>query len=204
MPGFLWVLVIGLVFALLGTILQHFMYEAAEDTVGKEFEGFGQIANDLRALPDPLRPLLVADTFVRFANGMVYVFFVLVITQFMDIGLNVSLPLVGAIDLAPAAFFGVLLGIEMLVALLTMAPAATLAERTGLKPIVGLGFLVYAIFPVMLIFAPENVWVLLVLFAFSGLRFAGLPAHKASSLVPQSRVPAAVSPARTTLFAVSS
>ncbi|OVE85533.1 MFS transporter [Natronolimnobius baerhuensis] len=184
MPGFLWVLVIGLVFALLGTILQHFMYEAAEDTVGKEFEGFGQIANDLRALPDPLRPLLVADTFVRFANGMVYVFFVLVITQFMDIGLNVSLPLVGAIDLAPAAFFGVLLGIEMLVALLTMAPAATLAERTGLKPIVGLGFLVYAIFPVMLIFAPENVWVLLVLFAFSGLRFAGLPAHKALIVGP--------------------
>ncbi|QCC56550.1 MFS transporter (plasmid) [Natronorubrum bangense] len=187
MPGFLWVLVIGIVFALLGTIVQHVMYEAEEDSVGSEFEGFGQILDDLRALPEPLRPLLVADTFVRFANGMVYVFFILVITQLMEIGWMVNLPVVGAIDLAPAALFGVLTGIEMLVALLTMAPAATIAERTGLKPVVGFGFFVYAVFPVMLIFAPENVWVLIALFAFSGLRFAGLPAHKALIVGPAER-----------------
>ncbi len=187
MPGFLWVLVIGIVFAILGTILQHVMYEADEDSIGDEFEGFGQIVDDLRALPAPLRPLLVADTFVRFANGMVYVFFILVITQEMGIGLTVDLPAISSIDLAPAAFFGVLTGIEMLVALLTMAPAAALAERTGLKPIVGLGFLVYAVFPIMLIFAPENVWILIALFAFSGLRFAGLPAHKALIVGPAER-----------------
>jgi MFS family permease len=184
MPGFLWVLVIGIVFALLGTIAQHLLYEADEDTVGKEFEGFGQIINDLRALPDPLRPLLVADTFVRFANGMVYAFFILVITQLMEIGLTTTLPVFGTIDLSPAAFFGVLLSIEMSIALLTMAPTAKIAEYTGLKPVVGLGFLVYAVFPVMLIFAPENVWVLIALFAFSGLRFAGLPAHKALVVGP--------------------
>jgi len=184
MPGFLWVLVIGIVFAVLGTLIQHFLYEAEEDTVGDEFEGFGQIVADLRSLPEPLRPLLVADTFVRFANGMVYVFFILVITQIMEIGLTMNLPAVGTVDLAPAAFFGVLTGIEMLVALLTMAPAAKLAERTGLKPIVGFGFFVYAAFPIMVIFAPENVWVLVVLFAFSGLRFAGLPAHKALIVGP--------------------
>ena len=184
MPGFLWVLVIGIIVALLGTIVQHVMYEAEEDSVGSEFEGFGQILDDLRALPEPLRPLLVADTFVRFANGMVYVFFILVITQLMEISWMVNVPAVGTIDLAPAAFFGVLTGIEMLVALLTMAPAATIAERTGLKPVVGFGFFVYAAFPVLLIFAPENVWVLIVLFAFSGLRFAGLPAHKALIVGP--------------------
>ncbi len=184
MPGFLWVLIIGIIFALLGTLVQHFMYEAGKDTVGDEFEGFGQIFSDLKTLPDPLRPLLVADTFVRFANGMVYVFFILVITQIMEIGLTVTLPSIGTIDLAPAAFFGVLTGIEMFVALLTMAPAAKVAERTGLKPVVGLGFFVYAAFPVMLIFAPENVWVLIALFAFSGLRFAGLPAHKALIVGP--------------------
>ncbi|WIV68347.1 MFS transporter [Natrialbaceae archaeon AArc-T1-2] len=187
MPGFLWVLAIAIAVAIFGTITQHLLYETGEDTVGKEFEGFGQIVDDLRALPDPLRPLLVADTFVRFANGMVYAFFILVITQLMEIGLTATLPLVGTIDLSPAAFFGVLLAIEMLVALVTMAPAAKVAEYTGLKPVVGLGFLVYAVFPVALIFAPENVWILIALFAFSGLRFAGLPAHKALIVGPAER-----------------
>ncbi|MDG5760197.1 MFS transporter [Natronococcus sp. A-GB1] len=190
MPGFLWVLAIGIVFAAFGTIAQHLLYEADEDSVGKEFEGVGQIADDLRALPGPLRPLLVADTFVRFANGMVYAFFILVITQLLEIGLTLSLPVVGTIDLSPAAFFGLLLSIEMLVALLTMAPAAKIAEYVGLKPVVGLGFLVYAIFPVLLIFGPQYVggidetWILIALFAFSGLRFAGLPAHKALVVGP--------------------
>ena len=183
-PGFLWVLVIAIAFALAGTIAQHYLYETKQDSVGKEFEGYGQIVSDLRALPEPLKPLLVADTFVRFANGMVYAFFVLVITQLMDIGLVLPLPVVGTVDLSPAAFFGVLLAIEMAVALLTMAPTAVIAERIGLKPVVGAGFFVYAIFPILLIFAPENVWILAVLFAFSGLRFAGLPAHKALVVGP--------------------
>jgi hypothetical protein len=190
MPGFLWVLAIAIVFAVLGTIVQHLLYEADADSVGKEFEGVGQIVDDLRALPDPLRPLLVADTFVRFANGMVYAFFILVITQLLEIGLTLSLPAVGTIDLSPAAFFGVLLGVEMFVALLTMAPTAKVAEYVGLKPVVGLGFFVYAIFPVLLIFGPQYVggidetWLLIALFAFSGLRFAGLPAHKALVVGP--------------------
>jgi len=184
LPGFLWVLAIAVVFGILGTLAQHFLYEAAEDTIGKDFEGFGQILSDLQAMPDPLRPLLVADTFVRFANGMVYVFFILVITQLMEIGLALSLPVVGALELSPAAFFGVLLGVEMFVALLTMAPTAKLAEYTGLKTVVNLGFFVYAIFPVLLIYAPENAAILVALFAFSGLRFAGLPAHKALVVGP--------------------
>jgi len=184
MPGFLFVLAIAVVFGIIGTLTQHFLYEAAEDTVGKEFEGFGGILDDLRAMPEPLQPLLVADTFVRFANGMVYVFFILVITQLLEIGLVASVPGVGTIDLSPAAFFGVLLGIEMLVALLTMAPTAKIAEYTGLKPVVGFGFFVYAIFPIMLIFAPGSVPLLILLFAFSGLRFAGLPAHKALVVGP--------------------
>ena len=45
----------------------------------------------------------------------------------------------------------------------------------------------YAIFPIMLIFAPENVWILVALFAFSGLRFAGLPAHKTLIVGPAER-----------------
>lgn len=80
---------------------------------------------------------------------------------------------------APAAFFGLLLALELGVALLTMIPTAKFARRIGLKPVVAGSFFVYAVFPVLLINAPANPLVLGLLFAFSGLRFAGLPAHKA-------------------------
>ena len=57
------------------------------------------------------------------------------------------------------------------------------ADRLGRE----LGFAVYAIFPVLLIVAPPDVGVLAALFAFSGLRFAGLPAHKALIVGPAER-----------------
>lgn len=38
----------------------------------------------------------------------------------------------------------------MLIALLSMAPVAKAAERVGLKPVVALGFVVYALFPIVL------------------------------------------------------
>ena len=180
--GFQYVLAIAVVFAVLATIAQHRLYDASEDSIGKEFDGVSEIVADLRGLPSTLRPLLVADTLVRFANGMVYVFFVLVVTQFREVGLTV-----GPISLSPAVFFGVLLAIEMTVALVSMPPAARLAERVGLKPVVALGFLVYAVFPVLLIVAPGDPLVFALLFAFSGLRFAGLPAHKALIVGPAER-----------------
>ncbi|WP_254524534.1 MFS transporter [Natrinema caseinilyticum] len=178
------ILFVAVLFGVLGTIVQHVLYEADEDGIGTEFEGLAQLLADLRAMPDELRPLLVGDTLVRFANGMVYVFFVIVVTRFLEVGLALSVPLVGTVDLSPQSYFGVLLGLEMLVALLTMVPVAKAAERIGLKPVVALGFGVYAVFPILLINAPRNAAVLAVLFAFSGLRFAGLPAHKALIVGP--------------------
>jgi MFS family permease len=177
--GFQRVLVLAVAFGLLATTVQHVLYEAGADTVGKSFGGAAALVADLRSLPSPLRPLLVGDTLVRFANGMVYVFFVIVVTDFLGVGVSAF-----GVDLAPAAFFGVLLAVEMAVALLTMVPVANLARRVGLKPVVGLGFLVYAVFPVLLISAPPDALVLGLLFAFSGLRFAGLPAHKALIVGP--------------------
>jgi MFS family permease len=139
-------------------------------------------------MPDPLRPLLIGDTLVRFANGMVYVYFIVVVTRFFEVGLEttLALPVLGsvAVDLSPQAFFGYLLGIEMAVALVLMMPAAKVAERVGLKPVVALGFAVYAVFPVLLINAPGTPAAMVALFAFSGLRFAGLPSHKALIVGP--------------------
>ncbi|WP_225917794.1 MFS transporter [Halobaculum rubrum] len=164
----------------IATVAQFALYDASNDSIGKSFEGVGMVVDDLRSLPDTLRPLLVGDTLVRFANGMVYVFFVRVVVDVLAVGAR--LPVVG--DLSPEAYFGVLLGIEMAVALLTMVPVARLARSVGLKPVVALGFAVYAVFPVTLIFAPPDATVLAALFAFSGLRFAGLPAHKALIVGP--------------------
>lgn len=180
--GFQRILLLGIAFAAVATVAQHFLYDASEDTIGDSFEGLDQIRRDLREMPETLRPLLVADTLIRFANGMVYVFFVIVVTNFLNIGFQGF-----GTTLQPAAFFGVLLGIEMVVAILTKAPVSKLAEYTGLKPVVGLGFLVYAVFPILLINAPANQWILVALFAFSGLRFAGLPAHKAMIVGPAER-----------------
>lgn len=195
--SFRYVLAVGVAFGLVGTAVQHVLYDASDDTIGDSFDGIDQIRRDLRTMPDELRPLLVGDTLVRFANGMVYVFFVLVVTRIYEAGFAATLS-VGefayAVDLSPAAFFGYLLGVEMLVALATMAPAAKAAERVGLKPIVALGFLVYGIFPVVLIGAPDALapgvpvqWSLVLVFAFSGLRFAGLPSHKALIVGPAER-----------------
>ncbi|WP_411966315.1 MFS transporter [Haloferax sp. YSMS24] len=177
--GFRYVLVVAAVFGIVATVAQHVLYDASDDSLGKSFEGLSQLHADLRSLPETLRPLLVADTLVRFANGMVYVFFVIVVTDFLAVGFSGF-----GLSLRPDAFFGILLGVEMVVAILTKLPVSKLAERTGLKPVVALGFTVYAVFPALLIAAPSNQWVLVGLFAFSGLRFAGLPAHKALIVGP--------------------
>ena len=185
--SFQYVLAVAVVFGVLGTVVQHLLYDASSDTIGGSFEGVDQIRRDLRDMPDELRPLLVGDTLVRFANGMVYVFFVLVVTQYLQVGLETTVSIAGfsqALDLSPQAFFGYLLGVEMLIALLVMAPAAKAAERVGLKPVVALGFAVYAIFPVVLINAPASATAMVLVFAFSGLRFAGLPSHKALIVGP--------------------
>ncbi|WP_158854898.1 MFS transporter [Halorhabdus sp. CUG00001] len=185
--SFRYVLAVAVAFGAVGTLVQHWLYDASEDTIGDSFAGLEQIRADLREMPRELRPLLVGDTLVRFANGMVYVFFVLVVTRFFAVGLETTVAIGGvsyAIDLSPAAFFGVLLGVEMLVALLVMAPAAKVAEYVGLKPVVAVGFAVYAIFPVVLINAPPTATAMLAVFAFSGLRFAGLPSHKALIVGP--------------------
>jgi len=178
--GFVVILGVAFLFAVGATVAQQLLY-TDDPSVGKSFEGVSSVIEDLRSLPPELRPLLVADTLVRFGNGAVYVFFIIVVTELYEVGATV--PLVG-VTLSPESYFGVLLGVEMLVALLIMVPSARIADSYGLKPVVTVGFVVYAVFPVMLIFAPQTSAAMVVLFAFSGLRFAGLPAHKALIVGP--------------------
>ncbi|MFB6171452.1 MAG: MFS transporter [Haloarculaceae archaeon] len=178
--GFRIVLAVAAGAALLGTVAQHVLYEAADGSPGGSVGGARQVIADVRSMPSQLPPLLVGDTLVRFGNGMVYSFFVIVVTRVLSV--SVTLPVVG--HLSPQAFFGVLLAVEMAVALLTMVPMAALSRRVGLKPVVALGFAVYAVFPALLIAAPADPLVVAALFGVSGLRFAGLPAHKALVVGP--------------------
>jgi MFS family permease len=177
--GFQAVLLLAVAFGLLATLTQHRLYDPTGDSFGKPFEGLATVREDLLGMPAPLRPLLLGDTLVRFANGMVYVFFVIVVVERLGVGFDAF-----GLSVSPAAFFGLLLGVEMTVALLTMLPVSRVAERIGLKPVVATGFLVYAVFPILLVSAPPNQWALVALFAFSGLRFAGLPSHKALIVGP--------------------
>jgi len=73
--SFRYVLGVAVVVGAVATLIQHRMYDASDDSFGASLGGLGQLREDLRALPATLRPLLVADTLVRFANGMVYVSF---------------------------------------------------------------------------------------------------------------------------------
>jgi len=180
--GFQLIFAVAVVFAAGATFVQHRLYGEGDTAVGKSFSGLADIRRDIRDLPPELRPLLVADTLVRFGNGMVYIFFILVVTDLRAVGLTL-----GGLTLSPAVFFGVLLAVEMVVALLSMPVAATLAESVGLKPVVALGFSVYALSPQLFILAPANALVFTLLFAYSGLRFAGLPAHKALIVGPAER-----------------
>ena len=180
--GFRVLLAVAVLFGLAATAVQHRYYRAEDTSIGDSFAGLDEILDDLRGLPAELRPLLLADTLVRFANGMVYVFFVIVVTDFLAVGLDL-----GVVVLEPTVFFGLLLAVEMVVALVSMPLAARLAESVGLKPVVALGFSVYAVFPALLVFSPANPAVVTLLFALSGLRFAGLPAHKALIVGPAER-----------------
>ena len=177
--GFQAVLLVAVAFGLLATLAQYRLYDPTGDSFGKAFAGLETVREDLFGMPDPLQPLLVGDTLVRFANGMVYVFFVIVVVERLGVGFDGF-----GLSVSPAAFFGLLLGVEMAVALLTMVPVSKLGERLGLKTVVLTGFLVYAVFPALLVTAPADQWVLVALFAFSGLRFAGLPSHKALIVGP--------------------
>ena len=44
-------------------------------------------------MPSELRSLLVGGTLVQFANGMVYIFLMLVITQFYQVGFETTVSL---------------------------------------------------------------------------------------------------------------
>lgn len=115
------------------------------------------------SFPVPLRRLLLSDIFIRTCEGMVDVFLVLYAMNIVGI---------------TAAQFGVLIAVEMLTAMLSYAPGAHLADRTGRKPFVVATFLAFSLFPIAVVLA-RGLGTLIVAYVIGGLREVGEPARKA-------------------------
>lgn len=118
-----------------------------------------------RAMPTPLRRLLVSDILVRFCEQIPYAF--VVVWAMKSIAHPVS-----------AFEFGMLTAIEMGTAVLVYIPVAWMADRTTKKPFVALTFVFFTLFPLTLLFC-QSFWSLALAFVLRGLKEFGEPTRKA-------------------------
>ena len=115
------------------------------------------------SLPSPLRWLLLSDIFIRTCEGMVDVFLVLYAIDVVGVS---------------APQFGLLVAVQMGTSILSYAPAASFADRTGRKPFVIATFMAFALFPLAVVISTNFAW-LIAAFVVGGLRELGEPARKA-------------------------
>ena len=116
-----------------------------------------------RTLPTAFRRLLMSDIFIRACEGMVDVFLVLYATNVVGVS---------------ATQFGVLVGVQMVTAILAYFPAAALAGRVGQKPLVVATFVAFSLFPLAVALS-GSFPALVLAFVIGGLREIGEPARKA-------------------------
>lgn len=110
-----------------------------------------------------LRKLLAADVLIRLCEGLPDVFLVIWALEIVRI--------------SPARF-GILTSIQMLVAIVSYAPAAALAGRLEKKPFVIATFLFFTAFPLAVVLSRSFAH-LAAAYAIGGLREIGEPARKA-------------------------
>jgi MFS family permease len=125
----------------------------------------------VRSFHPTLRRLLVAEIFTRWCDWLVREFVVL------------YLLMVRGVDPATA---GLLFAVQNVTALLTYLPIGRMTAVVGLQPFIGLTFVFFALFPLVLAIVPDG-WGLVVAFVVWGLREIGEPARKAliTSLFPR-------------------
>jgi MFS family permease len=114
------------------------------------------------AVPEALRPLLVADCLVRIGEGVAASFIILYVTQ------------VGGVSLQR---FGLLYAVQQTVAIVSYLPGGRLADLQGRTPVVMLTFAFFAGFPlaVWLTTGGAALWLA---FIVGGLKEVGEPARK--------------------------
>ena len=123
----------------------------------------------LREMPSDLRTLLTAEIFLRWGDWFV-----------RDMA---SLYVVGVL-LRSEEEWGFLLALTSFTALVTYIPVGKLVDRAASpKPYIGLTFLLFALFPINLVWLPRSglpvMAALAIVFVLNGLRELGEPARKA-------------------------
>ncbi|HEY6138716.1 MAG TPA: MFS transporter [Thermoanaerobaculia bacterium] len=116
-----------------------------------------------RAMPQPLRWLLLSDVFIRTCEGLVDEF--VVIWAMSIAGLT-------------APQYGALIAVQTATSIAVYLPAAKIADRIGRKPVVIVTFLCFSLFPAAVVAAPAFK-TMLAAFVVGGLREIGEPARKA-------------------------
>jgi MFS family permease len=121
------------------------------------------IAGVWYSLPLSLRRLLFSDILVRACEALADVFLVLYALDVVGIS---------------APEYGVLIGIQMITAIVGYLPGARMAMRIGRKPLVVATFVAFALFPLTVVSAHSFAG-LVPAFVIGGLREIGEPARKA-------------------------
>jgi len=129
----------------------------------------------MRYMTPALKRLLAADILVRFCEQIPYAF--VVIWSMKTIAKPVS-----------AIQFGLLTGIEMVVAMFVYLPVAYFADKSTKKPFVVTTFIFFTFFPLVLLFC-QSFPLLVLAFILRGLKEFGEPTRKAliMDLAPENR-----------------
>ncbi|MFM7150970.1 MAG: hypothetical protein ACKO23_14105 [Gemmataceae bacterium] len=125
----------------------------------------------VRSFHPAVKSLLLAEVFTRWCDQFVREFVALYLLVIRKV---------------PVEQIGILMAIQHLTALITYLPIGRLTRSTGLAPFVGLTFIFFALFPLVLVLVPDG-WGLVAAFIVYGLREIGEPARKAmiTSLIPE-------------------
>jgi predicted MFS family arabinose efflux permease len=125
----------------------------------------------LRELHPTLRRLLSAEVFTRWCDWLVREFVVIYIVVVRGV---------------PVQMAGMMITLQHTVALLTYLPIGRMTKTVGLQPFIGVTFIFFALFPLVLAIVPNGPW-LWFAFVVYGLREIGEPARKAliTSLMPE-------------------
>jgi predicted MFS family arabinose efflux permease len=124
----------------------------------------------LRQMHPTLRRLLLAEVFTRWCDWLVREFVVLYVVLVRGVSVEMA---------------GGLFAVQNVTALLTYLPIGRMTVSVGLQPFIGLTFVFFALFPLVLVLVPDS-WLVLAFLVY-GLREIGEPARKAliTSLMPE-------------------
>lgn len=168
--GFQVLIAVTASFGITVSVVSHYYDIGGSEIRPQTLDRSSAILSDVYALSNHFRPLLIGDTLVRWSLGMISVFIIIIVTNFLQVDVSVV-----GYRLSPSAFFGVLLLIEIATAVVTTIPAVRLADRTSRTLVVFVGFFVAAIFPLLLVGVPRTPLMVSILFAIYGLHLASRP-----------------------------